>query len=62
VDRIVYAATRGDAARAGFDDAQIYEELIVPASARRLQMRQLLHVEGLGVLDRWAAMPNKVPY
>jgi len=62
VDRIVYAATRGDAARAGFDDAQIYEELIVPTSARRMQMRQLLHAEGLGVLERWAAMPNKVLY
>ena len=62
VDRIVYAATRGDAARAGFDDAHIYDELTLLASGRRLQMRQLLHAEGLEVLERWAAMPDRVQY
>ena len=62
LERIVYAATRGDAARSGFDDARIYDELTFPASARRLHMRQLLHAEGLEVLERWAAMPDKVPY
>ena len=35
-DRIVFAATRADAAAAGFDDAEIYEELSRPLPARKL--------------------------
>jgi len=62
LEQIVYAGTRGDAARAGFDDAEIYDELGVVASQRRLPMRQLLHTEGLEVLERWAAKANKMPY
>jgi tRNA(Arg) A34 adenosine deaminase TadA len=62
LERIVYAATRGDAARAGFDDAHIEDELRAPSAERRISTRQLLHAEGLAVLERWSAKADKVPY
>ncbi|MDA8238217.1 MAG: nucleoside deaminase [Chloroflexi bacterium] len=62
VDRLVYAATRDDAARAGFDDALIYREVPLPPEARSLPTDQLLHAEGAAVLGEWLAKPDRVPY
>jgi tRNA(Arg) A34 adenosine deaminase TadA len=61
LDRIVFAASRTDAAAAGFDDELLYSEIGMPASARRLPA-ELLREEALAVFDRWRALPNKVPY
>jgi guanine deaminase len=62
LDRIVFAATRADAAAAGFDDEELYRELSLPMAARRLPMQQLLQAEAAVVLKQWKTLPNKIPY
>ena len=62
VDRLVFAATRDDAARAGFDDARIYRELPLAPEARSLHTDQLLRAEAIAVLDEWLAKPDRVSY
>ncbi len=62
VDRIVFAATRADAAAIGFDDARIYEELSAPLAARKLPIHEWLRGEGVAVMREWDAMPGKTLY
>ncbi|HYN48724.1 MAG TPA: nucleoside deaminase [Candidatus Nanopelagicales bacterium] len=62
VDRLVYAGTRDDAARAGFDDAFIYDQVALPAAERSLPTSQLLRTEAVAVFDAWLAKKDRVPY
>jgi guanine deaminase len=62
VDRIVHAASRADAAEAGFDDAAIYADVALPAEQRTLQTVQLLAEEGWRPFAAWQANPDRVPY
>jgi len=62
VERIVFAATRGDAAFAGFDDEALYRELALPVDSRRLPMQQFLRDQAIEVFDEWRRMPGKVMY
>ncbi len=62
VDRLVFAATKDDAARAGFDDALIYREIPLPPEARTLPTGQLLRDEAAAVFDEWLAKADRVPY
>jgi tRNA(Arg) A34 adenosine deaminase TadA len=62
VDRLVYAATREDAAAIGFDDETIYRELSLPITSRCLPMQQMLRAEAVQVFDAWRDKSDKVPY
>jgi guanine deaminase len=62
VERIVHAATRLDAAAAGFDDAAIYADVSAPPEARVLTTVQLLPGEGGRPFAAWASNPDRVPY
>lgn len=62
VDRLVFGATREDAARAGFDDAAIYREVGLQPDARALPAARLLGEEAAVVLEEWLAKPDRVPY
>jgi guanine deaminase len=62
VDAIVFAADRDAAARAGFDDAEIYREVSADRTARRLPFRQELADEGEAPFQAWAANSNRRPY
>jgi tRNA(Arg) A34 adenosine deaminase TadA len=62
LDRIVFAATRADAAAIGFDDEEIYAEMARPVRARKLPMRQALRERALEVFAEWQKMPDKTPY
>ncbi len=62
VDRIVHAASRADAATAGFDDAAIYADVALPADQRRLETIQLLAEDGWRPFAAWDANPERVPY
>jgi guanine deaminase len=62
LDRLVYAATRDDAARAGFDDALIYREVPLAPEARSLPTEHLLRAEASAVFDEWLAKPDRIPY
>jgi len=62
IGRLVYAATRHDAAAAGFDDAFIYDQVPLPPEERSLPTEQLLRDEAVTVFDAWLAKPDRVPY
>jgi tRNA(Arg) A34 adenosine deaminase TadA len=62
VDAIVYGATRDDAARGGFDDAFIYEELARPLEARRLPMIRVAGDRAAALFDEWLALPGRTAY
>ncbi len=60
--RVVYAATRDDAAAAGFDDARLWAELAGTAASRSIPAAQLLGDEGRGPFEAWEARPDRTPY
>jgi tRNA(Arg) A34 adenosine deaminase TadA len=62
IDAIYYGASAADAARAGFDDAFLYDELRKDQSARTLPATQLLGDEAWSSFAAWIASPNKVKY
>lgn len=62
VDRIFFAATRHDAAAAGFDDEWLYREVAAPPDQRRIPAVPLLREVAVTLFDAWRAKPDKVPY
>lgn len=62
LERIFYAATAEDAARAGFDDAFLYRELALPVSKRTLPAEEMLRYEAQAGFTAWDASPYKQPY
>lgn len=60
--RIFFAASREDAAEAGFDDAFIYNELYKQTSERKIEMRQLKHEDAKAVFKKWTDLDRKIPY
>jgi len=62
VRRVYFAATQGDAKRAGFDDELIYRELARPVKKRRIPMKQVLRREAVSALEAWRNSPSKVSY
>lgn len=64
VDAIFFAATRADAAQAGFVDEYLYEEVCKPIEARALPMEHLaeLQPEARRYFQEWLAKEDKVDY
>jgi len=62
LDALVFAAGRADAARIGFDDARIYDEIARPVDARALPARVLLADEARAVLSAWDAKRDAIRY
>jgi guanine deaminase len=63
LDRLYYAATRDDAARAGFDDSRIYDEIPRAVEERQLPMRQVLGGEDARrPFSAWMAHEARVAY
>jgi tRNA(Arg) A34 adenosine deaminase TadA len=61
-DRVYFAATRLDAAAAGFDDARLYAEFGPPPSQRTLVVVQLALPEASAPFEAWIRNPNRIPY
>ncbi len=61
-DRIVLAATRQDAAEAGFDDRLIYEELVLPIEQRRIPISAMMREEARAIFEEWKRDPGKIAY
>lgn len=59
---VYFAADRVAAAAAGFDDADIYDELTRPLHARRLSLQMLPVSEKDAPFAAWNASPGKVRY
>jgi tRNA(Arg) A34 adenosine deaminase TadA len=62
IDAIYYGASAADAARAGFDDAFLYEELRKDHSKRSIPSTQLLGDEAWASFAAWLASANRVEY
>ncbi len=56
IGQVYFAATREDAARAGFDDARFHRDLIAPG--RPTAAIQLMREEASAVMFDWAARPD----
>lgn len=62
VDAVYYAATRREAALAGFDDVRIYEELALAEDARSLPIRRIAVALAQGPFDVWRSNAGRTPY
>lgn len=59
---VYFAATAKDAAKAGFDDHFIYEQLQLPLHKRSIPMQLMMRTEGRDPFRAWAAKPDKISY
>ncbi|ONI84165.1 tRNA-specific adenosine deaminase [Actinosynnema sp. ALI-1.44] len=62
VDRIIYAADRHDAAKAGFDDLAFYELFERPRDSWQLPVRKVSEVDGFKPFTAWLDHPDRVEY
>jgi len=62
LDSVYYGASAADAARAGFDDAFLYDEFRKDQSARSLSATQLLADEAWASFAAWIASDAKIAY
>jgi guanine deaminase len=60
--KVYYANTRDDAARIGFDDSLIYDQLRLPPGQREIPMLQLMREQALEAFLEWEKSPLKVKY
>jgi guanine deaminase len=62
VKRLVFAADKNQAAEAGFDDAFIYREIVLPYSQRSLITEQITGQSDNDPFDLWLNSENKITY
>ena len=62
LSRIYFANTSADAAKIGFDDSFIYDELKQPYSGRRIPALQIMREEALAGFRAWADKSDKTSY
>ena len=62
LDRIYYANNRQDAAKIGFDDEFIYEEIDCKIADRHKPMIALMRDEALGAFRMWEESTEKTEY
>jgi guanine deaminase len=60
--KIYYACNKSDAAKAGFDDSFIYEEINIPLPRRAIPAVQIMQKEAQKVFKEWIASDKKIPY
>lgn len=59
---IFYGNDAGDAARAGFDDSLLYEEVKKPLQQRSIPIERLLPEEANSSFEAWMTSPYRVDY
>ena len=62
LDTVFYGASAEDAAKAGFDDAYLYDEFRKDPAERSLPAAQFLRDEALASFAAWMASPDKIDY
>jgi tRNA(Arg) A34 adenosine deaminase TadA len=62
LDAVYYGACAADAARAGFDDAFLYEEMRKDHGARAIPSTQLLGGEAWSSFQAWIDSAHKIEY
>jgi tRNA(Arg) A34 adenosine deaminase TadA len=62
IKRIVYASDRHDAARAGFSDSDIYREICLDPTKRKVMFLRV-NIEGANeAFEKWEELETKNPY
>lgn len=59
---VYFAGERSDAAGAGFDDALIYNEILIAPAQRTIPMIQTMREQAAAVLAEWNRKPDKQRY
>jgi guanine deaminase len=62
IKKVVYASDRIDAARAGFSDNLIYEEIMLDPANRKVTFLQMADTGEKEVFRKWDELENKIPY
>jgi tRNA(Arg) A34 adenosine deaminase TadA len=62
LERIYYANSRADAARIGFDDKLIYQEIPLPISQRKIPAIRMMEDQALSAFHEWDRKENKTKY
>ncbi|MBM3754110.1 MAG: nucleoside deaminase [Acidobacteria bacterium] len=62
IDRVYFAATKSDAAAAGFDDSLFYEQFGKPAGERIVPMLQQSVADRVRPFREWQSFSGKVTY
>lgn len=60
--RVFYANTKTDAAKIGFDDDFIYQEIQIPKKDRKIPFKQISQPEANEVFREWLTKENKNLY
>ena len=60
--KVYYANTRDDAARIGFDDSLIYDQLLLPLDQRKIPMVPLMREQALEAFREWEKSQTKIQY
>jgi guanine deaminase len=61
-EKLYFAASRQDAARAGFDDSYIYQQVALDYDQRDINTGHILQIEAIAVFDEWVVSERKTPY
>jgi tRNA(Arg) A34 adenosine deaminase TadA len=62
LDKIYFANDRVDAAKIGFRDDFLYQEIPLPLDQRAIPIVPLLRAEGWDAFAEWDRKPDKVQY
>lgn len=62
ISRVIYICDRHDAAKAGFSDKNIYDEIILDAQNRTIVFKQITNLDGEEVFRIWEKNESKIPY
>ncbi len=62
IDKIYYGNNRKDAAKIGFDDSYIYDELSIDFNKRKIPLEQINEKEAIKAFEEWEVKTDKTVY
>ena len=62
IDKIYYGNNRKDAAKIGFDDSYIYDELSLDLNKRKIPLEQISEKEAIKAFEEWEVKTDKTVY
>ncbi len=61
-EKIFYACTREDAAKVGFDDQFIYDEIAGEIAERKIKTINIMRDDAISVFENWEKKADKIEY
>ena len=62
IDKVYYGNNRNDAAKIGFDDSYIYDELSLDLNKRKIPLEQINEKEAIKAFEKWDVKKDKTVY